>query len=160
MLKLTRKTENQKVHYRTHPIHIPTPIRRLWEALAVVWVADLASSGFASSWASPADTTTLSVERSTRGRWGSGGAGRSSSTASGAGAPSGGARVGRTNGTELDVGESDGSIGRVGNEVVWNTTATAALTTLDTRVGLRAVKWVGGVEPQHVGGVVTPDGHD
>jgi len=146
--------------------------RNLWEALAVVWVTDLAGTLGAGGWTAPADTTALSVERSTNSGsgcgtggggaagGGCGSAGRGTGGADDGGAGDGSLVEGGAEGTELDVGEGDGGVGVVLDQVIWVTGVTAAGTTLDTRSGLITVEWVGRVEPQHVGGVVTPDGHD
>jgi len=110
----------------------------------------------------------LSVERSTSAGGGSGGGG-SGGAGGGGGSAAGGRWDGGTSaslveggaeGTELDVGESDGGVGEVFNQVIWVTGGTSARSTLDARSVLITVEWEGGVEPQHVSGVITPDGHD
>lgn len=91
-------------------------VRRLWEALGVVSVADLAGTRFAGGWSGPSDTTALSVE-GCAGGGGSGGGGLGGggggSCLDGGGGDNGGggagcAGVGGADCSELDVAEGDG----------------------------------------------------
>lgn len=139
------------------------------QALGVVVVDLLASvRALASGGAVEADTTALGPVSSTgtAGVGGSRGGGRLSSGGDGldgAGRVGGGAAgratgEGRADGAELDVGEDDLGVGGVGLNLGGDTRGGRALTTVST--GAATLDRVGGVEPEHVGGMVVPDGHD
>lgn len=91
---------------------------------------------------------------------GSGGGGANGRSGGGGGGSTGGSGVGRVELTEADVGEGDLSVWRVGLNIGWVAGVAGAGTTGDTWGGWVLVKWVGGVEPQHAGSIVIPDGHD
>ena len=65
---------------------------------------------------------------------------------------------GRVEGTEADVGVGDARVGGLGLDVGGDARGGAAGAALGAEAG--RVDGVGGVEPQHVGRVVVPDGHD
>lgn len=71
---------------------------------------------------------------------------------------SSGAVEGRADGADLDVGEDDVGVGGLGLDIGGNARVSAASTASGAGAGL--VGRVGGVEPEHVGVVVIPDGHD
>jgi len=60
--------------------------------------------------------------------------------------------------TDLDVGVGDGAVWRGGDELSWVTGGGRASTTGNTGEGWVLVNWVWGVEPQEMGGVISPDG--
>lgn len=59
---------------------------------------------------------------------------------------------GGADGAELDVGEEDGRVGVLVNNLVWVTGVSGAATTL--RAGAGSINGEGGVEPEHVGVVL------
>lgn len=67
---------------------------------------------------------------------------------------------GRTKVTELDVRESNGSIGMLSLNVGWDTRCRGAVSTHDTRLRGVFIEGVAAVQPQHVGGVVVPNAHN
>jgi len=78
----------------------------------------------------------------------------------GSGASAAGATESRTDGTRLDVRESNGSIGLGCFDRGRDTGVGRASTTHDTRVSGRGGGGVSAIEPEHVGGMVVPDTHD
>jgi len=124
------------------------------EALAVVLVADCAlRSCSASCGSGPSLSTTLTV-LGLSGGGGSGGWGGSrysSGTASG---------VGRADVTELDIGESDGSVGFSGFDSGGDPRRGGAGSTSNTWGGGGGGGGVVAVEPEHVHGMVVPNGED
>lgn len=67
---------------------------------------------------------------------------------------------GRANGAELDVGEDDSCVWRVGLDVRGLAGGDWAGTTGDTRLGWVGIGGEGRVEPEHVDRVVVPERHD
>ena len=140
--------------------------------LTVILVSKLASTLGTSEWARPVFTAALSVKRSTSGSrsraGGSASRGGRSGRAGGSG--DGGAGGGRGNGTssreggsditELDVGEGDEGVGLLRFDISGDTGGDGARSTKDTGVGGGLVERIGAVEPQHVGRIVVPDGHN
>jgi len=143
--------------------------------LTVPLVSELASTLSTSGWASPSLTTALSVKRSTSGRrssasgsassrggraggGGSGGAARSG--ASGCRGDGTSSREGGSDITKLDVGEDNKGVGLLRFHIGGDTGGGGARSTKDTGVGGGLVERIGAVEPQHVGRIVVPDGHD
>lgn len=80
-----------------------------------------------------------------RGDWGGGGSS---------------AGVGRADFAELDVGEEDLGVGLIGLDVLGVSGCDRASATSDTRLVWVGISRVVGVEPEHVGEVVVPDGHN
>ena len=64
----------------------------------------------------------------------------------------------RADGTEFDVGVSDLGIAALGLDVGGCTGVGSTRATVDTRCGGASIGGVVGVEPEHLGGVVVPDG--
>jgi hypothetical protein len=148
--------------------------------LTVPGVGVPACAGSAGGWAGPVLTTALAPEgltrasstagsgagsrrrggASARGRWAGGR--RRGSTGSRRGwagsRASGRARVGRADGTKLDVGELDLGVGLLRLNIGGLARVGGAFTTGGTGGG--RVGGVGRVEPEHVGFVIVPDGHD
>jgi hypothetical protein len=72
----------------------------------------------------------------------------------------GGTRVGRADGTNLDVGIGDGDATAVSLNLGWHTGGGWARATSDTRSRWVSVGGVVGVEPEHVDRIVVPDGEN
>lgn len=166
---------SRDVHHAGPPIKKATyPQTGNLQALGVVVVDLLASvRALAGLGAVPANATALAPVSSTGtdgvggsrggGRPGSGGGpdGRSDGldgAGRGRGAAGRAAGEGGADGAELDVGEDDLGVGGVGLNLGGDTGGGGALATVST--GGTALDGVGGVEPEHVGGMVVPDGHD
>lgn len=66
---------------------------------------------------------------------------------------------GRADGSVLDVGESNGCVGVIGDHVIWVTRVGGASSTSNTWSLWILIDWVWGVEPQETGGMVRPEGH-
>lgn len=67
---------------------------------------------------------------------------------------------GAAEGTDLNVGEGNRGVGAVLLDILGVTGSGGASATSDTGLGGGGIGWVRGVEPEHLGEVVVPDGHD
>lgn len=117
----------------------------------------------ADSWSSESYTTALSPlsDSALSGLRGlrSDGSRSANGTSRRAGGRAGSASEGRVEVTPLDVGEGDGSRGRLRLDVGGQSRVCAAGTTSDTWLGSISISGVVAVEPLHAGSVVVPDRH-
>jgi len=68
--------------------------------------------------------------------------------------------IGGTDGAELDVGVGDRRVGDRDFDISWDTGGGGACSTGDTRGSWITGNGVAGIEPEEVGRMVIPDGHD
>lgn len=140
-----------------------------WNRKILTSVLNVASEGSdASGSASPADATALAVLRdgARLDGWGSAGVGRRgghrgrrmADGSRGARSSGHGAGEGAVEVAELDVGVDDRCRAALGLDVLGCAGAGRAGTTSDTRSSGVGVGGVVGVEPEHLGGVVVPEG--